>query len=221
MVCEQICSCGDDGILGFFGSHTFVPISLMCKKQIPVSHSSTETEIVSLDSGLRMDGFPISIFGIQWLKYFIPHQTNKTKDAREPRRNLSAKHELNMRRQIPTPNTNLDLTNFDLVPSSGTHSGSNATLFVFEDKPWLRWLSKAEVPQWDMCQEPTELLWVGCLTGLILILEFRFDTFDTKHINSQTFWPKVISHVTNGIIYFICSTSAIWALLAALRIPAW
>ena len=27
---------------------------------------------------------------------------------------------------------------------------------------------------------PTELLWIGCLTGLILILKFRLDTFDTK-----------------------------------------
>ena len=32
-----------------------------------------------------------------------------------------------------------------------------------------------------MCQEPTELLWIGCLTGWILILKVRFDTFDTKH----------------------------------------
>ena len=29
----------------FFGSHTFVPISLMCSKQSAVSHSSTESEI--------------------------------------------------------------------------------------------------------------------------------------------------------------------------------
>ena len=28
----------------------------MCKKQISVSHSSTESEIISLDAGLRMDG---------------------------------------------------------------------------------------------------------------------------------------------------------------------
>ena len=28
----------------------------MCKKQTSVSHSSTESEIVSLDAGLRMDG---------------------------------------------------------------------------------------------------------------------------------------------------------------------
>ena len=30
----------------------------MCKKQTSVSHSSTESEIISLDAGLRMDGIP-------------------------------------------------------------------------------------------------------------------------------------------------------------------
>ena len=41
-----------------FGSHTFVPISWMCKKQTSVSHSSTESEIISSDAGVRMDGIP-------------------------------------------------------------------------------------------------------------------------------------------------------------------
>ena len=45
------------GTLCIFGSHTFVPISWMCKKQTTVSHSSTESEIISLDAGLRLDGF--------------------------------------------------------------------------------------------------------------------------------------------------------------------
>ena len=44
--------------LCIFGSHTLVPISSMCKKQISVSHSSTESEIISLDGGLRLDGIP-------------------------------------------------------------------------------------------------------------------------------------------------------------------
>ena len=35
------------GTLCVFGSHTFVPISWMCKKQTAVSHSSTESEIMS------------------------------------------------------------------------------------------------------------------------------------------------------------------------------
>ena len=30
----------------------------MCKKQTSVSHSSTESEVISLDASLRLDGFP-------------------------------------------------------------------------------------------------------------------------------------------------------------------
>ena len=44
------------GTLCVFESHTFVPISWMCKKQTAVSHSSTESETISLDTGLRLDG---------------------------------------------------------------------------------------------------------------------------------------------------------------------
>ena len=44
------------GTLCVFGSHTFVPISWMGKKQTSVSHSSTESESFSLDAGLRLDG---------------------------------------------------------------------------------------------------------------------------------------------------------------------
>ena len=46
------------GILCIFGSHTFVPISWICKKETSVSHRSTESEIISVDAGLRMDGIP-------------------------------------------------------------------------------------------------------------------------------------------------------------------
>ena len=38
------------GTLCFFGSHAFVPMSWMCKKQTAVS--------LSLDTGLRLDGLP-------------------------------------------------------------------------------------------------------------------------------------------------------------------
>ena len=42
-----------------FGSHTHVPSSWMCKKQTSVSHSSTESEIIFLHAGLRLDGLPV------------------------------------------------------------------------------------------------------------------------------------------------------------------
>ena len=92
----------------------------MCKKQTSVSHSSTDAEIISLDAGLRMDGIPVLDlwdFAIE-VFYSTPNQINKAKDVREPRRNLSA---------------NTQPNNLDHVPSSGTHIGSNAMLYVFED----------------------------------------------------------------------------------------
>ena len=39
-----------------FWKSYIVPISWMCKKQTSVSHSSTESEIISLHAGLRLDG---------------------------------------------------------------------------------------------------------------------------------------------------------------------
>ena len=52
------------GTLCVFGSHTFVPISWMCKKQTSVSHSSTKSEIISLDAGLRLDGLPALLWDL-------------------------------------------------------------------------------------------------------------------------------------------------------------
>ena len=45
-------------ILCIFGSRAFVPISWKCTKQTAVSHSLTESEVTSLNAGLRMDGIP-------------------------------------------------------------------------------------------------------------------------------------------------------------------
>ena len=46
------------GTLCVFGSHTFFPLCWMCQKQTSVSNSSTESEIISLDAGLRLEGIP-------------------------------------------------------------------------------------------------------------------------------------------------------------------
>ena len=82
------------GVLCVFGSHTFVPISWMCKKQTAVSHSSTEA--ISLDAGLCMDGIPaltpldlvIEVF------HSVPNNTEGPK--RELRGNPSAIVKSNM-----------------------------------------------------------------------------------------------------------------------------
>ena len=48
------------GVLCIFGSRTFVLVSWMCKNQTAVSHSSTDSEVISFDAGLRMDGLVVT-----------------------------------------------------------------------------------------------------------------------------------------------------------------
>ena len=68
------------GTLCVLGSHTFVPISWMCKKQTSVSHSSTETEIISLDAGLRLDGISaLDLWDLIVAVLGNTHQSNKAR----------------------------------------------------------------------------------------------------------------------------------------------
>ena len=74
------------GVLCIFGRRTFVLISRMCKKLTSVSHGSTEAEVISRDTGLRMDGIPALDLWDSVIEVFhsSPYQTNKTKDVRDP-----------------------------------------------------------------------------------------------------------------------------------------
>ena len=45
-------------VLCLMGPNTYVPISWVCKKQVSISNSSTESDLISLDAALRMEGIP-------------------------------------------------------------------------------------------------------------------------------------------------------------------
>ena len=59
-----------------------------------------------------------------------------------------------------------------------------------------------------MFPEATELLLIGCLIESIWTTKSKSNTLAPK-TNSQTQWQREISHVMNGIIFCVCSTSAI------------
>lgn len=46
------------GYLILIGPRTFAPITWLCKKQTAISRSSTEAELIALDTGLRLDALP-------------------------------------------------------------------------------------------------------------------------------------------------------------------
>ena len=147
------------------------------------------TVLLQKRTGLRMDGIPaldLRDFVIEEF-HSSPNQANEARDVREPRGILSATPQSNIRKQIPTTNTNLDVTNIDHVSSSGTHSGSNAMLYVFEDSEVvIKMIIKGRSPTMRHVSRATELVWIGCLAGEMLILKFRFDML-IPNIISQTF----------------------------------
>ena len=116
------------GTLCVFGSHTLVPISWMCKKQTSVSHSSTESEIISLDAGLRLDGIPA--LDLWDLIVLVLGNTIQTHDGTgQPVVNCDKDHGPNKRSQGMI---NV-LNNIDCVPSNVQFSHQEALLYVFED----------------------------------------------------------------------------------------
>ena len=111
------------GTLCIFGSHTFVPIIWMCKKQTAVSHSSTETEIISLYTGLRLDGLLalelwdliVSVLGS------VIQTSDRTVRPADIERNQKSHGKINV------------LKNIDCVHSNVQSSRQEALLYVFED----------------------------------------------------------------------------------------
>ena len=122
------------GALRVLGSHTFVPISWMCKKQTSVSHSSTESEIISLDAGFRLDDIPV--LDLWDLIVAVLGNTNQShKERRDPLMNQrevrSTPHTTQKRKQ--SQRVINDLHNVDFIPSNVNSSHQEAYLYVFED----------------------------------------------------------------------------------------
>ena len=112
------------GTLCIFGSHTFVPISLMCKKQTAVSHSSTESEIISLDAALRLDGLPA--LELWDLIVSVLGNVSQISDRTGQPDNDDKKHHKSQGK------INV-LNNIDYVTSNVQSSHQEALLYVFED----------------------------------------------------------------------------------------
>ena len=116
------------GILCIFGSHTFVPRSWMCKKQTSVSHSSTESEIISLDAGLRLDGLP----ALELWDLIVSVLGNMTETTERPGRHVVGSNTSHAPSQQSRGMFNV-LNNIDCVPSNVQSSYQEALLYVSED----------------------------------------------------------------------------------------
>ena len=95
----------------------------MCKKQTSVSHSSTESEIISLDAGLRLDG----ILALDLWDLIVSVLGNTIQTPERPERPVVKDKD-----QRSQGITNV-LNHIDCVPSNVQFPHQEALLYVFED----------------------------------------------------------------------------------------
>ena len=118
-----------------FGSRTFAPISWMCKKQTSVSHSSTESEIISLDAGLRMDGLPALDLWVWSLK--CRERLEEDQNRPKPAHGKPVLYPQSTPKIKQVLDQNVDPSNVDQVPSNARLSEKESQLHIFEDNDAL------------------------------------------------------------------------------------
>ena len=96
----------------------------MCKKQTAVSHSSTESEIISLDTGLRLDGLPA--LELWDLVVSVLGNVSRVSDR-------SGKPESDDYKHHKSHNKIDVMKDIDVVPSNVQSARQEALLYVFED----------------------------------------------------------------------------------------
>ena len=101
--------------------------------QTSVSHSSTESEIISLDAGLRLDGIP----ALDERDLIVAVLHGNTYQSNQERANpctnpvRAAPHKLPMRKKFHGMIDDLD--NVDFISSNVHSSRQEALLYIFED----------------------------------------------------------------------------------------
>ena len=176
------------GTLFVFGSHTFVPISWMCKKQTAVSHNSTESEIISLDTGLRLDGLPalelwdliVSDFGN------ISHVSDRTGQPANGKNKSYNKIDV--------------MQDIDSVPSNVQSASHEALLYVFEDnEAVIKMIMEGRSPTMRHVSRTHRVALDWLFDRINLDPKIQIKYIDTKNQLADIL-TKGISHVMNGII---------------------
>ena len=112
------------GTLCVFGSHTFLPISWMCKKQTAVSNNSTESEIIFLDTGLSLDG----LLALELWDLIVSVLGNVSRVS-----DRSGQPESDVHKRQKSQSKIDVMEDIDYVPSNVQSARQEALLYVFED----------------------------------------------------------------------------------------
>ena len=107
----------------------------MCKKQTSVSHSSTESEIISLDAGLRLDGKPALDLWDLIVAVLTETRIRVIKNGETRARTYVrfVQHLTKLQKRKKSHGKIDDLDNVYFISSNVNSSRQEALLYVFED----------------------------------------------------------------------------------------
>ena len=181
----------------------------MCKKQTSVSHSSTESEIMSLDAGLRLDGIPTLDLWDLIVAVLHGNTYQSNQERRDPCTNLvrAALHKLPMRKKSHGKIDDLD--NVDFISSNVHSSRQEALLYVFEDNETvIKMIIKGRSPTMRHVSRTHRVALDWLFDGINLDPKIQIKDIDTKN--------QLADILTKGnftrdewIIFCVFSTSAI------------
>ena len=93
----------------------------MCKKQTADSHCSTESEIISLDTGLRLDGLP----ALELWDLIVSVLGNASRVSDRTGQPVNGKNKSHNKIDV--------MKDIDTVPSNVQSARQEALLYLFED----------------------------------------------------------------------------------------
>ena len=177
----------------------------MCKNQTAVSHSSTESEIISLDAGLRLDGIPaLDLWDLNVL--VLGNSTQKHDRTGRPVVCPQTNHGRQQSRRVIN-----DLDNVDFVSSNVQSSNQEALLYVIEEKEAvIKMIMGERRPTMRHCfQNPQSCSW-------LVVWSNQLGPKNPNHMYWIDTKNQLADMLTKGsftrdewIIFCLCLTSAI------------
>ena len=184
---------------------------LVCQKQTSALHSSTQSEIISLDAGLRLDGIhALDLWDlIVAVLHGNTHQSNQERETRARTYLRFVQNLTNFQMRKKSHGMINDLDKVDFISSNAKSSHQEALLYVFEDnEAVIKMIMKGRSPTMRHVSRTHRVALDWLFDRINLDTKIQIENIDTKNQLADIL-TKGISHVMNGIIFCVCSTSAI------------
>ena len=146
----------------------------MCKKQTAVSHYSTESQIISLDTGLKLDGLPA--LELWDLIVSVLGNVSRVSDRSGKLESDDLKHHKSHKK--------IDvMKDIDAVPSNVQSASQEVLLYVFEDnEAVIKKIIKGKKPYNETCfQNPQSCAWFVIRPNQFGLKKIQIKYIDTKN----------------------------------------